>query len=258
MNYNYHTHTARCGHASDAERDYIEAAIAAGIQHMGFSDHMPFLFPDGRESESDYRIPVMLAEDYFKTLYALREEYKDKIELHIGFEMEYYPNCFGEMLAYARKLGAEYLILGQHFLDEREDVSVRPSKLTESEENLKTYTDCVVAAMESGVFTYVAHPDLCRFVGADSIYYRETARLLDTARETKTPLEINFLGIRDGRHYPMEKFWKLAGKFRVPVTFGFDAHDAAAAADLTSLPRAMELVEKYNLNYIGEPELKKI
>ena len=29
MNYNYHTHTARCGHASDAERDYIEAAIAA-------------------------------------------------------------------------------------------------------------------------------------------------------------------------------------------------------------------------------------
>ena len=167
MNYNYHTHTARCGHAEDAERDYIEKAIAVGIKHMGFSDHAPFRFADG--TESDFRIPTELAEDYFVQLKALREEYKDKIEISIGLEMEYYPACFHEMLAYAKSLGTEYLILGQHFLDHNEIVETRPSRLTEDEAILQTYVDRLVAGIESGVFTYIAHPDLCRFVGADGV-----------------------------------------------------------------------------------------
>ena len=47
MNYNYHTHTTRCGHASGTEREYIERALANGVEYMGFSDHSTFVFPDG-------------------------------------------------------------------------------------------------------------------------------------------------------------------------------------------------------------------
>ena len=45
MDYNLHTHTYRCSHATGTEREYIEAAISAGIKIMGFSDHIPFKFP---------------------------------------------------------------------------------------------------------------------------------------------------------------------------------------------------------------------
>ena len=114
MNYNYHTHTARCGHANGTEEEYIQRAIACGIRHMGFSDHIPCRFPDGYESY--YRIPVDQVQDYFSTLNALREKYRDQIDLKIGFEMEYYPLHFDRMLANARAWGAEYLILGQHFI----------------------------------------------------------------------------------------------------------------------------------------------
>ena len=33
---NYHTHTKRCQHAVGEDREYVEAAIAAGIQVLGF------------------------------------------------------------------------------------------------------------------------------------------------------------------------------------------------------------------------------
>ena len=46
MDYNYHTHTFRCGHAAGTEREYIETALKNGILRMGFSDHIAFVFPD--------------------------------------------------------------------------------------------------------------------------------------------------------------------------------------------------------------------
>ena len=33
---NYHTHTVRCRHAYDPEREYIETAIKMGIKKLGF------------------------------------------------------------------------------------------------------------------------------------------------------------------------------------------------------------------------------
>ena len=44
---NYHTHTARCGHARGEDRDYAEAALRAGIGTLGFSDHTPYYYEDG-------------------------------------------------------------------------------------------------------------------------------------------------------------------------------------------------------------------
>ncbi len=39
--YNYHTHTSRCGHAGGSDEEYVQAAIKAGYQILGFSDHAP-------------------------------------------------------------------------------------------------------------------------------------------------------------------------------------------------------------------------
>ena len=89
MNYNYQTHTKRCRHASGEMEEYVQAAIAGGICHMGFSEHAPFLFPGGYES--CYRLLSAEVEDYFREGNALSKTYADRIELSLGFEMEYYP-----------------------------------------------------------------------------------------------------------------------------------------------------------------------
>ena len=81
-------------------------------------------------------------------------------------------------------------------------------------------------------------------------------RICAAAKALNVPLEINFLGIREGRHYPYEPFWKLVGEEGAPVTFGFDSHDVDAAHDTASLKRAEELVAQYGLNYVGKPEIR--
>ena len=43
MNYNFHTHTYLCGHATGLPEEYIQRAISCGIKHLGFSDHAPRL-----------------------------------------------------------------------------------------------------------------------------------------------------------------------------------------------------------------------
>ena len=62
MEYNYHTHTHRCSHASGTEEEYVKRAVENGIKYMGFSDHVPLRFSDG--TESGYRVPVSDAKEY--------------------------------------------------------------------------------------------------------------------------------------------------------------------------------------------------
>jgi len=253
MNYNYHTHTKRCGHATGEIEDYIKRAIECGIKYMGFSDHAPHICADGHEFKA--RVPVSEAEEYFSEISALREKYKDKIDIKIGFEMEYYPLLFESMLNDVKKYGAEYLILGEHFTSEEHPDGIHVVKETDSTEKLKEYADCVVDAIKSGVFTYVAHPDMFNFTGDEKIFKEQMRKICVASRNYNIPLEINFMGIRAERNYPNEAFWEIAGEEKSPVTFGLDAHAAFDAFDGESLKKAHKIVQKYKLNYIGKPKL---
>ena len=249
MIYNFHTHTARCRHASGEDEDYVKSAIEAGIKHLGFSDHIPFIFPDG--FDDGYRIPLSEAEDYFKNLRALREKYRDQIEISIGFEMEYYPMYFDKMLDYSRNIGAEYLILGQHFILNEHPSGRGSVGPTSSEEHLTAYVSEVVEGLKTGVFSYLAHPDLVCFTGDEKIYRKEIKRICLASLDLDIPLEINLLGIRNGRHYPTERFWQIAGEVGSPVTLGIDAHSCNDLLDSSAITVATELINKYKLNYIG-------
>ena len=171
--------------------------------------------------------------------------------------MEYYPLYFDEMLENAKKFGAEYLILGQHFVNQ--DATNHDGTYIAYENNspddLKEYVRCVLEAMQKGVFTYLAHPDVFNFTGDDAIYKEEMEKICISSKKLNFPLEINFWGIKNNRFYPNEMFWEIAGKYGSPVTMGFDAHEVHSAYDDLSLPKAKALIEKYNLNYIGKPNL---
>ncbi len=254
LDYNYHTHTYRCGHATGTEEEYIKRAISCGVKFMGFADHVPLKFSNGYES--GFRVPMAKASEYVSTISALREKYKDKIDIKIGFEMEYYPDLFEKMLKDVISFGAEYLILGVHFADaEYPDAVPHSAEPSDSEEKLKTYVNRAVEGMKTGVFTYLAHPDMLNFTGDSSVYREEMRKICVASRESGIPLEINCLGIRDNRHYPNMTFWEIAGEEQCPVTFGFDAHDVLNAYDAESVPKAKEMVKKYNLNYIGRPKV---
>lgn len=258
MNFNFHTHTYRCNHATGTEEEYVLRAIKKGIKFMGFSDHIPFAFPDG--FESIYRVPTKFAEDYVKDVNKLKEKYADKIEIHVGFESEYYPEYFDKMLLDAKKWGAEFLILGQHFTKPEYSlnggvVGRHTAKQTDSVKELNDYANSLIEGMKTGKFSYVCHPDIINFTGNKEDYVKAMHPICVASTKLNIPLEINFLGIRDNRKYPNLLFWELASSERSPVTFGFDSHDVLSAYDEASLEKAKTIVKNLNLNYIGKPKL---
>jgi histidinol-phosphatase (PHP family) len=113
---NYHTHTSRCHHASGTDEEYIQKAIAENIKILGFSDHAPYLYPNGYVSY--YKMLPTDIPEYMSSLRALREKYRDKIEIIIGYEAEYYPDLWDKTFEFWRESPPEYLILGQHFFSD--------------------------------------------------------------------------------------------------------------------------------------------
>ncbi len=255
MDYNYHAHTKYCNHATGEMEDYVKQAIAGGIKFMGFSEHSPFRFPDGFET-AYHRIFIKDVPTYLAECNRLKEVYKDDLDLKIGYEMEYYPLYFSDMLKMALEYDAEYLILGQHYLQNEYPDGYPSGVPTESEETLKEYVECVLDGMKTGVFSYVAHPDFVNYRGTnDALYESEMEKICIASKELDIPLELNFGGARCNENYPSDKFFKIAGRIGSPVTFGMDAHSVDAAFDAKSLELGKEMVKRHNLNYIGRPKL---
>ncbi len=253
MIYNYHTHTTRCHHAVNSDEEYIQAAIQAGIKYLGFSDHAPVVFAGG--SGFHYHMDIEDGEKYVRAIRNLAEKYRDQIHISVGFEMEYYPSYFNEMLKMARSFGADYLILGQHFIGDEWPDGIGSRGYTEAPEVLKEYVGNVIKGIESGVFTYVAHPDTINFGGDENLYRCEMTRLCQAAKKHNVPLEINLHGLKNNRFYPSDRFFAIAGEVGAPVTFGMDVHDATALLDKNQVRQAAEMVKRHKLNYIGMPKL---
>ena len=102
---NYHTHTARCHHADGADREYAEAAVAAGMTILGFSDHTPQFYPNG--FVSGMRMTPEEAPAYVRSIRELAREYADRIKIYVGFEAEYWPRMFGQLREYCCELGVD-------------------------------------------------------------------------------------------------------------------------------------------------------
>ena len=237
---NWHTHTRLCKHASGSIADYCRAAVRAGIEVLGFSDHAPL--PDGRWST--VRMEMGQLSGYCRDLAKAREAFPD-LEIRGGLECEYIPE-FAEFYrdVFHGEFGIEYLVGGAHWFPwQGEWVGLYGTEMTPA--MLWGYTDYLIASIRSGLFAFIAHPDLfgAGYLKWDSETAACTRAIVEAARETDTPLEINAYGFRkppaetpDGvrPRYPWRPFWELVGEFGAPVIVNSDAHrpeDIIAAVD---------------------------
>lgn len=250
---NYHTHTTRCNHATGEDREYVEAAIKAGFSILGISDHAPYFYSSDPE-DKNYPFYMMKrgdAEGYFDSIRALGDEYKNDIEIHVGVEMEYYPSDFERTYDFLKSLGCEYFILGQHFLDNDDLLGRKPSSYaTKDTARFDFYIDRCIEAMKTRKYTYMAHPDVLHFMGDEDYYAAASRRLCEAAKEHNIPIELNLLGIREGRYYPNDAFWRVAGEVGGEVIIGVDAHSPEAFLNAEQYKIADDMVEKFGLKVI--------
>ena len=254
MKANYHTHTPLCRHAWGSEEEYIQKAIKEGLEILGFSDHAPHVFAT-EDFDSPARMNISQIGQYFETLLALREKYKDYIQILIGFETEYYPLLWEKTRQIYKIYPLDYLILGNHQIGNESISAINSFAATNDESVLKSYVDHCITAIETGKISFIAHPDVLNFVGDGETYAREMSRLITKANEIKIPLEINMYGLRECRAYPRADFWTLAGNLGATAILGCDCHRIEHVADQDEIKQAEEYAARFGLKVVDKIEL---
>lgn len=253
---NYHTHTTRCGHAVGTDREYVETAIKSGFEELGFSDHAPMLF--GNDHVSSFRMAVSDTEDYVNSVRSLQKEYSGKINIKLGFELEYYPALFEKELEFLKGFGYDYLILGQHYTDnEFERFAHYSGRKTKSTKILDKYIDQSIQGLSTGEFAYIAHPDLINFTGDKDDYIAKMTYFCEKIKSLDLPIEFNMLGFSDARNYPNKDFWEIASEVGNKVIIGFDAHNPNTLENLKLYESATQYLRELNITPIESIDFKK-
>lgn len=245
---NYHTHTKRCQHAIGNEEEYILEAIKGGYTELGFSDHTPW------EYDSLF-IPFMRMketqlDDYVYTLRKLRDKYKDQISIKIGLEVEYFERYMPWLEKQLKDKEIDYIILGNHY-DSSDEYGVYYGSPINYQSFIKYINQCM-KAIDTGLFSYIAHPDLARFNENDYRYVKEYTRLCEHAKAKDIPLEFNLLGFKGHRHYPNPVFWKIVSKVGNKVIIGTDAHEPYRLSDKETYKKAIEYLKELNIEVIED------
>ena len=212
-----------------ADEDYVQAAVAGGYDVLGFADHAPWPFATGYVS--GIRMTCDQLPDYVNSVRALGEKYADRLRIHIGLEAEYFPR-YHDHLLWMREQGVAYFILGQHYADSEEE-SLYVGMDARSDDGVRRYAEATVRGIRTGLYRYVAHPDLFMRGRDDEAFNAACEEAADmicqAAKEQGMPLEYNLLGLvgrlaGDKRGYPCPAFWQYARKWDNDVLLGVDAH----------------------------------
>ena len=232
---NYHTHTWRCKHAQGTDEEYILAAIAGGFTAIGLSDHGPLPYTGGYSSPVRMDLPQL--QEYFGSLAALKAKYHQNITIHIGFEYEYLPGYMPFIRELRKHPLVDYFLFGNHN-DEDDRTGIFFGNAV-SEAEIRRYEKSALTGMNTGLFSYMTHPDLflSSYPHFDKAAKQVSRRICREAKALHMPLEYNLHGIikmadgAKGIGYPSARFWEVAAEEGCSAIIGVDAHSPGALCD---------------------------
>ena len=217
-----HNHTKLCNHAEGEIEQYIKKAIQNKTKYFGSSDHAPMDF------DLKYRMSFEQMKSYENDILNAKEKYKDKIDILLGYEVDYLEGHMDERVLHVE---VDYLIGSIHFLDDWGfDNPEFIGKYENQDIDLiwQNYFDAVENMAKSKYFDIVGHLDLIKvfkYMPNKSIV--EIAKsALKAIKEADMTLELNVAGYRKPvkEAYPSLELLKEAFKLDIPITFGSDAH----------------------------------
>ena len=229
---NFHTHTYLCKHAEGTAFEYIMKAAEEGCTELGISDHCP----NPASMDDDWngsRMAVTDVEEYRASVFEGAS--KAAFPVHLGFECEYdrdFKNWYSDELK--GRYGAEYLAFGPHWVTVGKRHVYIP-EIDRDKKLLARYTEQTVEGIMSGLYSFVAHPDLFMLGWKewDGEAEGSLKAILGAACDAGLPVEINGLGILRGfqetslgprYRYPYDEFWKMVASSGAKVICNSDAH----------------------------------
>ena len=167
----YHIHTRLCRHAEGEPREYVERAVALGMDELGFADHLPFLggWEPRHDLTDDWAMRLDELDDYCTTVLGLAREYASDVRVVLGIEADFIPDTLEETAAALRQYPFEYVIGSVHIVGDRFGFD-HPEMLGRLEAygidriHLESL-ELTRQAAESGLFDVVGHLDHAKKFG---------------------------------------------------------------------------------------------
>jgi histidinol-phosphatase (PHP family) len=231
----YHMHLrgpdeARRGrYSADRAEEYVEQARAAGVDEIGFSDHIYYFC----QAESLWEIPWMLeraADDLDDYVTAVEEAKSRGLPVKLGLEVDYFPGIEHELAQLLDPYPWDYLLGSVHFVDGI-PVDQEPGLVHELEvgDAWRRYFAWLRDASASGLFDVLSHPDLVKIFGwrppADETRGLHV-EVADAVAEAGVCVEVSSAGLHKpvGELYPDAELLELCRERGVPITLASDAH----------------------------------
>lgn len=272
---NYHTHSHYCD-GKVPMRQMVEAAVEKGIRILGFSGHSPLPY-ENSFSIRDYA-------GYCHEVRSLREEFADRIELHLGLEIDYVPGLCEDFRPLVEQGGLEYTIGSVHLIPQPESVEYIRTHPAEAGDYLwmidgaryeryddglnrlfggdirrgvRAFFDQTNRMIDSQRPTIVGHFDKIVMNNKDRYFHYDEKWFLDLVHETVQLIhetgcicEVNTRGIYKGRHpdyYPARQTLRHMNTLGIPVIVSTDAHHPD---DLLRTEGAYEFLQEINYRNI--------
>ncbi|MCD1146701.1 histidinol-phosphatase HisJ family protein [Peptoniphilus sp. KCTC 25270] len=224
-----HTH---CRFSMDSMADpeeNIQFALQKGIEVLTFTDHIDRFFGN---HPLDYTFNV---EEYFSTLFSLKEKYKEEIKILMGVEIGLGPDISQWMDTFIEETPFDFVIGSIHALDGL-DISLHQEDLEENtlswyENYYTTMLECVRKTKNFHVLGHIDYID--RYMkNPDKIPpYEQFASIIDEILKeiirTGRGIEMNTAGIRRNLGYAnpkdriLQRYLELGGTI---ITTGSDSH----------------------------------
>lgn len=223
---NNHFHSKYSQDAEGEIKDIIKKAKDCGLKIIAITDH----YPTQKYSKLDVPDCNMKAEDINNYL-ALKS---DKIDLRIGFEIDYAPGFNLKIPDVDFALGAVHIV-DEMCIDYSEEKFADVIKKVGGVKNLYLrYFKLYQAMVKTGKFDCVAHLDLVKKFNKNNKYFNEgeqeyknaVLETLDLIKEKNIAMEINTRGLFKpvGEQYPSKWIIKEAFERGIDITIGSDSH----------------------------------
>jgi histidinol-phosphatase (PHP family) len=218
----YHVHSL-FSDGRAAPEDYIVPALEAGLEEIGFSEHLTLFMEDTGWSMNGEKVAI-----YLEHMKGLREN-THEIPVRTGLEVDFFQGKEKEIYSFLKNIDIDYAIGSVHYLGE---TTVDNGPEFYNGKNIdrlyEEYFEQVIAAAASGIFDIIAHCDLIRIYGFRPSFDLEPwyRKLAASFKKHDVAYEINTNGrnrpISD--FYPDRKYIRIFREEGVPVCVNSDAH----------------------------------
>jgi len=225
----YHMHLRNgreeIAHDTWSVEPFVEAARAAGVDEIGFTEHVYYF----KQTQSLWTVPyqtercVYDLEPYVEAIVQARER---GLPVKLGLEVDYVPGREDETRELLSPYPWDYLLGSVHYIDGLGvDGEPRLLDAVGVEEAWARYFDTLASAAGSGLFDSLSHPDLVKIFGERAASF-DYAPVADAIAAGGVAVEVSTAGLRKpvGELYPHPDFLAACRERDVPVTLGSDAH----------------------------------